>query len=61
MVHNQVMSGESTNQNINKTDHISDLLHWLNVIARKEFVIGAEKLDSSLLECMLGQEQTLDM
>ena len=55
------MSGESTDQNINKTDHISDLLHWLNVIARKEFVIGAEKLDSSLLECMLGQEQTLDM
>ena len=54
------MNRESTDQNTNKTDRISDLLHWLNVIARNEFVIGVEKLDTSLLERTLGQEQTLD-
>jgi len=51
----------STEKSTNKTDCIGDLLHWLNVIARDEFVIGIEKLYTSLLECTLGQEQTFDM
>jgi len=57
----KVMSRESTEQDINKADRIGDLLHWLSIIARNEFVIGIEKLDTRLLECMLGQEQMLDM
>ena len=54
------MSRESTEQDTNKADRIGDLLHWLNIIARNEFVIGIEKLDTRLLERTLGQEQTLD-
>jgi len=56
----KVMSRESTQQDTNKADCIGDLLHWLNIIARNEFVIGIEKLDTRLLECTLGQEQMLD-
>jgi len=56
----KVMSRESTEQDTNKADRIGDLLHWLNIIARNEFVIGIEKLDTRLLERTLGQEQTLD-
>jgi len=56
----QVMVRGSTEKSTNKTDHIGDLLHWLNVIARDEFVIGIEKLYISLLERTLGQEQTFD-
>ena len=55
------MARGSTEKSTNKTDCIGDLLHWLNVIARDEFVIGIEKLYTSLLEHTLGQEQTFDM
>lgn len=39
---------------------VGDLLHWLDIVARDQLVVGVEELNPRFLECTLREQETLD-